>query len=68
MIKTLTVHKDGSKEMEFDGVRFWVNPYGLVLKADNWFVCDWMVRAGLVYRRFCKNNFGDVYYVMVVDK
>jgi len=38
MIETIKTSKDGSKKMKFKNCEFWVNPFGVVMWAQDWSV------------------------------
>lgn len=63
-IETIKTSKDGSKLMKYNGTEFWVNARGGIAQTHNWGVCDELLSAGLVTRKFYKHLFGAEEFIL----
>ena len=47
-IEIIETSKDGCKRMKFENCEFWVNPFGVVMNADDWAIVRDLVNKGLI--------------------
>ena len=53
---------DNCKTYKYNGVEFWVNPYNVIMQSDDWNICDALIKAGLVTRKFYRWDYGHIEY------
>lgn len=65
-LETLKITKDGSKQMKFNDIEFWVNDCNKIMyvPSNNWNVVDQLVESGLATKKFYKDLYGHTEYTL----